>query len=145
MNRPKHFIFFICFVQEIYLPLHQYRNMTTSTTTLCLSAHDELYIIDLKKVIYMQADDHYTHVFYSSTTHFMVPYGLGDIESRLMNVPRAKSQFIRLGRKYIINLKLIFRISTIKETLSLTDGYNGTIEIHVSKPVLRSLIDLMKQ
>ena len=121
------------------------RNMPTSTTTLCLSAHDELYIIDLKKVIYMQADDHYTHVFYSSTTHFMVPYGLGDIESRLMNVPRAKSQFIRLGRKYIIHLNLVFRISTIKETLSLADGLNGTIEIHVSKPVLRSLIELMKQ
>ena len=119
--------------------------MPTPITTLCLSAHDELYIIDLKKVIYMQADDHYTHIFYSSTTHFMVPYGLGDIESRLMNVPRAKSKFIRLGRKYIINLNLVFRISTIKETLSLTDGLNGTIEIHVSKPVLRSLIELMKQ
>ena len=119
--------------------------MPTTTTTLCLSAHDELYIIDLKKVIYMQADDHYTHIYYSSTTHFMVPYGLGDIESRLMNIPRAKTQFIRLGRKFIINLTLIFRISTIKETVSLTDGNNGTVEIHVSKPVLRSLIELMKQ
>ena len=119
--------------------------MPTPTTTLCLSAHDELYIINLEKVIYMQADDHYTHIYYSSTTHFMVPYGLGDIKSRLMNLPHAKSQFIRLGRKYIINLKLIFRISTIKETLSLTDTHNGTIEIHVSKPVLRSLIELMKQ
>ena len=34
-------------------------------TTLSLSAHDELYIIDLEKVIYMQADDHYTHIYYS--------------------------------------------------------------------------------
>ena len=114
-------------------------------TTLSLSAHDELYIIDLEKVIYMQADDHYTHIYYSSTVHFMVPYGLGEIEQRLSDIPHVKEQFIRLGRKYIINLRLIFRISTIKETLSLTDAHNDTIEIHVSKPVLRSLIELMKQ
>ena len=87
---------------------------TPPVTTLSLSAHDELYIIDLDKVIYM-------------------------------HIPHVKEQFIRLGRKYIINLRLIFRISTIKETLSLTDAHNGTIEIHVSKPVLRSLIELMKQ
>ena len=118
---------------------------TPPVTTLSLSAHDELYIIDLDKVIYMQADDHYTHVFYSSTVHFMVPYGLGEIEQRLSDIPHVKEQFIRLGRKYIINLRLIFRISTIKETLSLTDAHNDTIEIHVSKPVLRSLIELMKQ
>ena len=118
---------------------------TPPVTTLSLSAHDELYIIDLDKVIYMQADDHYTHVCYSSTAHFMVPYGLGEIEQRLSDIPHVKEQFIRLGRKYIINLRLIFRISTIKETLSLTDANNGTIEIHVSKPVLRSLIELLKQ
>ncbi len=120
------------------------RLMMPTAGSLYLTTHDELHIVDLEKVIYMQADDHYTHVFYSSSVHFMIPYGLGEVEARLADIPNAKLQYIRLGRKYIINTKTIFRVSTIKETLSLNDVDKGTIELHVSKPVLRSLIELMK-
>ena len=115
---------------------------STTSRQLKLSTKDELFIIDLEKVIYMQADDHYTHVFYSATSHFMVPFGLGSIEEKLGNDPQP--QFIRLGRKYIINLHAVFRVSTIKESLFLTD-IGSPVELHVSKPVLRSLIELLKE
>ena len=118
--------------------------MTRQQSTLCLGSYDELYLIDLNRVIYMQADDHYTNVFYAAETSFMVPYGLGDIEQRLLGMPWARRRFIRLGRKYIINLQTVFRINTVKETMFLVNPAGGTINLHVSKPVLRSLIDLLR-
>ena len=119
--------------------------MTTPTaTTLCLSAHDELYIIDLSRVLYLQADDHYTHIYYTADTHFMVPFGLGAVEDQIAAFPDAKSSLIRLGRKYIVNIRNIFRISTIKESIYLADSQGGTVDLHIAKPVLRSLMDLVR-
>ncbi|MBO4812490.1 MAG: LytTR family transcriptional regulator [Prevotella sp.] len=118
--------------------------MTPQKTTLCLGSYDELYIIDLNKVIYMEADDHYTNVFYAAESSFMLPYGLGDIEKRILDMPWARKHLMRLGRKYIVNLRSVFRINTVKETIFLVNPAGGTINLHVSKPVLRSLIDLLR-
>ena len=41
---------------------------------LCFSVYGELYVVDLDRMLYFEADDHYTHVYYSSGTHFMIPF-----------------------------------------------------------------------
>ena len=116
----------------------------TQDNSLCLSAHDELYIIDLDKVLYLEADDHYTDVHYASGTHFLVPFGLVKIEARLAEMPDARLHILRLGRKYIVNIRRIFRINTIKELLYLATDDDNSVSLHISKPVLRSLIELIK-
>ena len=113
--------------------------------TLRLCAHDELYIIDLSKVLYLQADDHYTQVYYASGSHFMVPYGLARLEELISEMPESRPHLLRLGRKYIVNLRRLFRISTARETLFLSDDHGEHIAIHISKPVLRSLIDMIRE
>ena len=111
---------------------------------LCLSAYDELYAIDLDSVLYLKADDHYTDVYYASGAHFLVPFGLVKIEQRLADMPEVRLYMLRLGRKYIVNIRRIFRINTVREQLFLTDDNGNNIALHVAKPVLRSLIDKMK-
>lgn len=111
---------------------------------LCLSAYDELYLIDLDKVLYLQADDHYTDVYYVSGAHFLLPFGLVKIEARLASLDKDRFRLIRLGRKYIVNIRRVFRINTVKETLFLMDDLGNNVPLHISKPVLRSLIDDMK-
>lgn len=113
--------------------------------SLCLSAHDELYRIDLDQVLYMQADDHYTEVYYASGIHFMVPFGLVRIEAQINVMPEARISHRRLGRKFIVNTKRIFRINTTKELLYLNDDAGNALSLHVSKPVLRSLMDYIQQ
>ena len=112
---------------------------------LCLSAHDELYLIDLNQVLYMQADDHYTEVYYASGIHFMVPFGLVKIEAQITAMPEARTSHLRLGRKFIVNTKRIFRINTTKEMLYLSDDAGNSVPLHVTKPVLRSLMDYIRQ
>ena len=115
------------------------------TSNLCLSAHDELYIVHLDRVLYMQAEDHYTHVYYTSGTTFMVPYGLGQVEEAVRQNDGQGNTLLRLGRKYIINTSRIFRISTIRDTLYLSDDHGNHVALHIAKPILRSLINSMKK
>lgn len=109
--------------------------------SLCLSLHDELYLIDLQQTLYFMADDHYTHVFYASGLRFMVPFGLSRIEERLaLQAIRHPHSFIRLGRKHIVNLAAILNVSATKQQLTLLAQGGKTVSIQVSKPVLRDLL-----
>lgn len=114
------------------------------TTRLCISGKEEMYVIDLDRVAYIQADDHYAHVYYSQDSHFMVPYGLSRIEGLLAAIGHEASHIRRMGRKHIINYRRIFRVNTIREQLSLCDERGGIIVLHVSKILLRNLMDQMK-
>lgn len=116
----------------------------TTNQTLRLSSHDELYIIDLERVLFMQADDHYTQITYASGSTFMVPFGLARIEERIAEMEGVRDFLLRLGRKYIVNIKRIFRINTAREMLQLSDDHGENLSIHISKPVLRSLIDMLR-
>lgn len=111
---------------------------------LRLSVYDELYIIDLDNAMYFMADDHYSHVYYASGTHFLIPFGLSKIEERL-SAERSGDSFyyIRLGRRYIVNLHRIFYISTAKQQLILSDDHGQNHVLRISKPVLRSLHDML--
>lgn len=113
-------------------------------TLLYLSAYDEIYLINLDKVLYMQADDHYTEIHYASGMHFLVPFGLVKIEAQLADLGEEHSHLTRLGRKYIVNMRRVFRISTVKENIFLTDDLGNNITLHIPKPVLRTLIDNIK-
>ena len=112
---------------------------------LCLTAHDEMFIIDLQKVLYFEADDHYAHVYYASGTHFMVPYGLSKIEAALAQKGDEAEALQRMGRKYIVNTRRIFRVNTITETISLSDDQGGNTVLHISKTVLRAFLDSIIQ
>ncbi|MBR1414865.1 MAG: LytTR family transcriptional regulator [Prevotella sp.] len=110
-------------------------------TRLCLKAHDELFIIDLPRVLYMQADDHYAHIYYTSGGHFMVPQGLARIEALMAELDADTSYMVRMGRKYIVNVSRIFRVSTVREQLFLADDHGSNVTLHIPKNILRQYLD----
>jgi DNA-binding LytR/AlgR family response regulator len=107
---------------------------------LCFSVYGELYVVDLDRMLYFEADDHYTHVYYSSGTHFMIPFGLAKVEAALSDKWKAGDAFLRLGRKYIVNTRRVFHVNAVKQVAVLVDdGTNYTL--HLPKPVLRMLME----
>ena len=108
---------------------------------LCLTLHDELYIVDLSETLYFMADDHYTHVYYISDLHFMLPIGLARIEEGLEFLGvRHPHPFKRLGRKYIINALRILNINTTKQILTLQTATDKTKVLQMPKNILRELL-----
>lgn len=110
---------------------------------LCFSVYGELFVVNLGKVMYFKADDHYTHICYASGTHFMKPFGLSKVEEAIHEKDPAGQKFVRLGRTYIVNLDSVFHVNTIKQELQVADDHGINHTIHLSKPVLRNLMNLL--
>jgi DNA-binding LytR/AlgR family response regulator len=115
-----------------------------SKTKICLTGRDELYVVDLENVLYMQADDHYTHIFYSTSHHFLVPYGLSVIEEIIKQKGSDSVELLRLGRKYIINMSRIYHINSVKGNVSLADDEGKNVVLHISKPIIRGVVELLQ-
>ena len=99
-----------------------------------------MYVINLEMVMYFQADDHYSHVYYATGATFMVSYGLSQIETFIAEQHPFQSNFLRLGRKYVINTSFLFHINTVKQISLLNDLSGTSHSLHIAKPVLRDLI-----
>lgn len=102
-----------------------------------------MYIIDPSRVLYMQADDHYTHVYYSSGNHFMVPFGLSKVETAVSEHLGEKPFLVRLGRKYIVNTHRVFHVNFMKQVLQLSDDSGTNHSLRIPKPVLRGLMQIL--
>lgn len=100
-------------------------------------------MIDLDRVMYLQADDHYTHVYYSSGTHFMVPFGLSKVEAAIAGRLGTDKFLIRLGRKYIVNTRRIFHINCVKQVLQLSDDHGTNHSLSLPKPILHGLMQML--
>ena len=103
--------------------------------------YGELYVVDLDRMLYFEADDHYTHVYYSSGTHFMIPFGLAKGEAAPSNKGRAGDAFLRLGRKYIVNIRRVFHVNAVKQVAVLADDHGTNYTLRLPKPVLRMLME----
>src|SRR5574344_1550343 len=110
---------------------------------LCLSIYGELYMIDLEMVMYLQADDHYTVAYYTSGTHFMIPFGLSKVEAAIAEKLDGDNYLIRLSRKYIVNTRCIYHVNAVKQEIQLADRFGNSHSLHFPKPVLRKLIDML--
>ncbi len=111
------------------------------STIICFNMYGELYRIDLEKVMYFQSDDHYTHVYFLSGFHCLIPFGLSKVEAAIDDAMEEGKYHLRMGRKFIINLKAVFHVNAIKQTVFLFDDNGTIITIHLPKPVLRSLME----
>lgn len=115
----------------------------TQIPTVMFPIKNELYIIHCNSVLYMQADDHYTLVYYLSGAHFMIPFGLSKVMERVWTVLGKDSYLVRVSRKFVVNLRAVFHINTVKEVVLLSDAHGVNHEIHVPKKTLHDLIPLM--
>lgn len=115
------------------------------TNTICFETHGEFYSIDMEKVCYMQADDHYTHVYYITGMHVLMPCCLSTVEDLIAVKTKVSHYIVRLGRKYIINIRQIMRIDIIRSRLYLLTNQPENIVLQIPKPVLRQLKDDISQ
>lgn len=112
---------------------------------LLFSVYGELYVVDLNQTMYFKADDHYTHIYYTTGTHFMIPFGLSKVEDAIHEKQLFCKRFVRLGRTYIVNIGCIFHVNAMKQVLFVSDSRGVNHSIHLPKPVLRTLMGLLDE
>lgn len=115
-----------------------------SETTLFFNTRDELVKVRLEKVAFFEADSNYCHVRFINGAKATLHTSLVNIENLLeVRFKKENPMFIRIGKRYIVNIHFIFQINVSRQRLILTDYSSPTIlELSISKEALRNLKQL---
>ena len=114
---------------------------------LCINSRDELFVLDLDKVAYIQASGNYSRIVYIGGTQMMITLGLSKLEGMIkMIVPKdRRSPFVRLGRSLLVNQTYLTHINVLKQRLTLSDNQEHSYVRDVPKALLKAYKDLIRK
>ena len=118
--------------------------MGTQTKHIFFNSRDELFRVDLVSVVYFEACGNYTQFVSVNGMTDMVCINLGKMEEFLaLRTKEASGQFVRVGKRYILNIGYVYRINTLKQELTLSDQRTFQYTVSVSKVALKALKDIV--
>lgn len=114
---------------------------------LCINSRDELFVLDLDKVAYIQASGNYSRIVYIGGMQMMITLGLSKLERMIkMIVPKdRRSPFVRLGRSLLVNQTYLTHINVLKQRLTLSDNQEHSYVLDVPKALLKAYKDLIRK
>ena len=114
------------------------------TDYLYLNNRDELFRIDVSKIVYMKGEGNYTHIVQKNKLNACVCINLLGMQKLISDSLRERAtMFVRVGKGFIINITYIYHIHPLKQLLLLSDGENFAYKLECSKEALKALKDLM--
>jgi DNA-binding LytR/AlgR family response regulator len=120
--------------------------MSESMTELYFNTRDELNRIDVAKIVYFEADGNYTDVVMVNKLRAAICMNLGEMEKTLaQQLAPEDNTFMRIGKRFIVNMRYIYQINVLKQQLILSDYDHFAFQISISKEALRKVKDLMLQ
>lgn len=108
------------------------------------NSRDELLRIDTAKIVYLEADGNYTDIVMVNKLRAAVCMNLGEMEQALARQLGAESNlFMRIGKRFIINMQYVYQINVLKQHLILSDYDHFAFQIKISKEALKKMKGLM--
>ena len=112
---------------------------------LYLNSRDELLRLDIRKIAYFEADGNYTNVVSANGLKGVVCMNLMRMQEVLSERLREQSSiFARVGKKYIVNLTLVYQVNVLRQKLVLSDGERFAFTLDISKEALKNLKGLFE-
>ena len=110
------------------------------------NSRDELQRIDVDKIVYFEADGNYTDIVMVNKLRASICMNLGEMESLLATQLGEESKsFMRIGRRFIINMQYVYQINVLKQQLILSDYDHFAFQVSISKDALKKMKELMIQ
>lgn len=118
--------------------------MENKTRSIFFNSRDELLRVNLSAVVYFEADGNYTRFVSVNGLTSLVCMNLGNMERLLsLRFKDAPGSFVRIGKRFILNLNYIYSINTLKQELVLSDQQSFSLSLSLSKAALKALKDLI--
>lgn len=110
------------------------------------NSRDELLRVDMLKVVYIEASANMTEIVTVNKLKACVSMNLVAME-HFLEKQRGDlaSVFVRIGKRYIVNLNYIYRINLRAQVLVLSDNDHFVFHLNISKEALKKLRELMLQ
>ena len=119
---------------------------SSNMTELYFNTRDELNRIDVSKIVYFEADGNYTDIVMVNKLRASIYMNLGEMEKSLaQQLQPAENTFMRIGKRFIVNMRYIYQINVLKQQLILSDYDHFAFQISISKDALRKVKELMLQ
>ena len=120
--------------------------MENKETYIFFNSRDELQRIEVSKIVYFEADGNYTDIVMVNKLRASILMNLGEMEKALAAQLGAEAQmFMRIGKRFIINLHYVYSINVLKQQLILSDYDHFAFQITISKDALKKMKELMLQ
>lgn len=113
---------------------------------LCYNTRDELVIVDLDKVAYIQAGGNYSLVVYITGHKTTLTAGLSNVELMIAKAYEkgTSSPFVRLGRSVIVNQSHLRRVNVLKQNVVFSDLEHQSLVLAIPKSLVRSFKDYIE-
>ena len=120
--------------------------MVSDKTFVFFNSRDELQRIEISKIVYFEADGNYTDIVMVNKLRASICMNLGKMEKALaLQIGDKASIFVRIGKRFIINMHYVYSINVLKQQLVLSDYDHFAFQVSISKEALKKMKDLMLQ
>jgi DNA-binding LytR/AlgR family response regulator len=118
--------------------------MTTDKVYLYFKSRDKLSRIDTSKIVYFEADGNYSDIITVNKLRTAVCMNLSEMEKALATQLGDDARiFMRIGKRFIINMQYVYAINVLKQQLVLSDYDHFAFQVNISKEALRKMKELM--
>lgn len=112
----------------------------TTPQYLFLNSRDEFLRIDISNIAYFEADGNYTNIVSVNRLKGVVCTNLAQMQKYLSDKLREDASiFARVGKKYLINLRYVYSINTLRQQVILSDGASFSYQLTIGKEALKEL------
>lgn len=107
-------------------------------------SRDELHRIEVSKIVYFEADGNYTDIVMVNKLRAAICMNLGEMEKALaIQLGEESKVFMRIGKRFIINMQYVYQINVLKQHLILSDYDHFAFQVNISKDALKKMKELM--
>ncbi len=118
--------------------------MATGNVYIFFNSRDELQRIEVSKIVYFEADGNYTDIVMVNKLRASVCMNLGEMERTLAaQIGDDAKIFMRIGKRFIINMRYVYSINVLKQQLILSDYDHFAFQVTISKEALKNMKELM--
>lgn len=108
------------------------------------NSRDKLIRLDVEKIVYFEGDGNYTYIVTANKQKVCITLNLAHTEEALAaQLGENAKQFIRIGKRFIVNMNYIYQIDIQKQTLMLSDCEHFLFQMLVSKEALKIVKELV--
>lgn len=108
------------------------------------TSRDELSCIEVNKIVYIEGDGNYVNIVTTNKMKAVIGMNLSQMEKTLAErLGERASIFMRVGKRFIINMNYVFQVNVAKQRLVLSDLQGFAFQLPVSKEALKKVKELM--
>lgn len=118
--------------------------MESTNKLIYFNSRDSLIRIPVSKIVYFESDGNYTYVVVTNKLKACLSMNLSHTEQAMSEQLGGSAHvFMRIGKRFIINMRYIYQIDMAKQQLILSDFENFTFFVPVSKDALKNVKQLL--